>query len=652
MSKKDKSIFSIITAVVIFGALNASVIWYYNNLLGTLAIGLLIFFVIILGYVMNKESKQRDETLSNLGIGLDKMVKEKLLKFPFPVAVFKAEGIIDWSNELFAETFNNPENISAIIKQADIADMISQNEPKEIRIGSGIYKVSLTRINNGDNVNYYTVYFVDKNDYYGLLNKYNNEKKIVAIIYIDNYQEISETVLSDQSGQILVQADKLIAEWAEITSGLIKKYDRDKYIFVFEQKYLPKFREEKFSILDKIRSINVGNSEMPITLSIGIGAGGDSLHDNFVYAQSAIELALGRGGDHAVIKNGDKLLFYGGKSKEVEKRSKVRARVIAHAINEMIKQSDNVIIMGHKMPDMDCIGAAVGLVSSIKKRNKEVNIVLNKRTPSIELLVERIEKTKEYQEIFINSEQVQNLVTDNTLIIVVDTHRPDSVEAPELLEGQGKIVMIDHHRRGREFIKDAIITYLEPYASATCELVTEIIQYMNEEVKLNAVEAEALLAGIVVDTKNFCFKTGVRTFEAASFLRRQGANSTVVRQLFQNDLNTFLERYNIVKNVQIFNNDIAISTCTYDGSDVNLVVAQAADELLTIQGIKASFVLCKTKDDVMISGRSFGEINVQAILETLGGGGHLTVAGAQVKNMGLDEVKDKLEKSIINVQQE
>ncbi|EFG87956.1 DHHA1 domain protein [Clostridium carboxidivorans P7] len=387
----------------------------------------------------------------------------------------------------------------------------------------------------------------------------------------------------------------------------------------------------------------MGN-KLAVTLSIGVGRGGETPLQNENFAASAKELALGRGGDQTVVKNGEKLSFYGGKTKEVEKRTKVRARVIAHALVELINASSDVFIMGHINPDIDCLGAAVGIYSTIKFLKKDCHIVLEETNSSINLILEKIKNEEDYEKVFISSKECIDNMKYNSLLILVDVHSRGYVQDIKVVDAFEKIVIIDHHRKSTDFVEGALLSYIEPYASSTSELVTEMLQYMVEKPKIKIIEAEALLAGICVDTKNFCFKTGVRTFEAASFLRRLGADTVDVKKFFADDLDTYLKRAEIIKSAEIFNN-IAIAVCPNEIEDI-VLAAQAADELLNITGIKASFVFVKIKDNVCISGRSLGEVNVQVILESLGGGGHMTMAGATIKKVTLDEALKKLKDAI------
>ncbi|HBT48522.1 MAG TPA: exopolyphosphatase, partial [Caldanaerobacter subterraneus] len=438
------------------------------------------------------------------------------------------------------------------------------------------------------------------------------------------------------------EIEKKLSEWASSIKAFLKKYDDDKYFAIFKEGELKKLEENRFDILDKIRETGE-EMKVLLTLSIGVGAEADDFLTLNEYASSALDLALGRGGDQAVLKRGDKIYFYGGRTQAVEKRTRVKARVIAHALRELIKESSTIFIMGHNFMDFDSLGAAIGMYRACADLGKKAYIILDKSNVAIDELVKKIKATDGYQDLFIKSLEVKNMIDENSLLIVVDTHRPSYLSYPEIVELIDRIVVIDHHRRGKEFIDKALLVYLEPYASSASELVTEILQYIVEKINLKPIEAEALLAGIAVDTKNFTFRTGSRTFEAASFLRKKGADTTSVKQLFQNDLASYIIKATIVKNAEILDNGIAIAISPPAAN--NLIIAQAADELLTIKGVKASFVLLQRGEDVAISGRSMGDVNVQIILEKLGGGGHLTVAGAQVKKP-MEEVLNELKQAI------
>lgn len=403
-------------------------------------------------------------------------------------------------------------------------------------------------------------------------------------------------------------------------------------------------------MLDEVKTLKYGR--IPVTLSLGFGINANDMEENLRYAEAAIDIALARGGDQAVIKDREVLNFYGGSTKELEKRTKVKARVVAYALRELIDQSTRVIIMGHENGDLDSLGASLGINALAKSRGKKSNIVLGKSNPNITRLLDRLKDNPEYDELFIKEGDALDFIDEKTLLIVVDTHRPSFTEAPRLLDAAKQVVVIDHHRRGAEFIEDPVLIYQETYASSTSELVTEILQYVDDVVKLTPEELEGLYSGIIVDTRNFTFKTGVRTFEAASYLRRKGVDTTSVKYLMQNDLGTYALVADVVKEAFILNDSVAVSTVPENYKNQTLIAAKASDELLTLTGVDAAFVLCHSDGDISISGRSLGEMNVQKVLEQLGGGGHMTVAGAQLEGVTIEEALKRLKYAIIKHMEE
>jgi c-di-AMP phosphodiesterase-like protein len=519
----------------------------------------------------------------------------------------------------------------------------------DVKLGERYYRIShnIVEVNKESNDNKFIImlYWIDITEYNKLKELYSDERSIVAIVQVDNFEDVLEGTKEDKQMFILAEIDRRITVWASRMNAVIKKYQKDRYIVVFENKFLENLEQKRFAILDDIRQIEMGNKS-PVTLSIGVGSLGRNLSKLEEYAFSALELALSRGGDQAVVRVKGEFKFYGGKTKAVEKRNRVKARVIAHGLRPLIDESPKVIIMGHQFPDMDSFGAAIGIYRAVVNRGKDAYIVLNQVNDAIFSVFDLFADNENYK--FINHEEAMEMITDKDLLVVVDTHRPSYTECPSLLEETDRVVLIDHHRMGTEQIENVVLRYTEPYASSTCELVTEILLYIDSKHKIDKIEAEALLAGIAVDTKNFSFKTGVRTFEAASFLRRLGADTTLVKQLFQDDLDTFIARSNLVSTAKMFNETIAIAICPPNISNQQLVSAQGADELLNIRGITASFVIGQ-KDEglVFISGRSLGDINVQVILEKLGGGGHLEVAGAQLHDVSIQEAQDQLESAIL-----
>jgi c-di-AMP phosphodiesterase-like protein len=459
---------------------------------------------------------------------------------------------------------------------------------------------------------------------------YRKNSPLFCYIVIDNYDDIIEQIPSHKRSAILGQVDLKLNQWAKQLGSVIIEYESDRYLMIFERGKICALQKENFKILDEVREIE-NDEKVPITLSIGIGISESILGivESQELSHSALDIALARGGDQAVVRQDEKMSFYGGKTEATEKRTKVKARVKAYGLKELIKESDHVLLMGHQNPDMDCLGSAVGLLGAIKALGKEGKIVIREINYSIKSLFDYLLENEAYQDAFITPKEAETYATKNTLLIILDTQTVNYLEMPSLADQIPKIVVIDHHRRSGKAIKETLLTYTEAYASSTCELVTELLQYFDEKNQLNTIEANALMAGICMDTKMFTLKTGVRTFEAASYLKRKGADTLVSKILLQDDLNTYTAKSDAVKNAKIYFDNIAISTFENDTDYGKVIAAQAADELLNIKGIVASFIILKNDEGLAISARSMGEVNVQVILETLGGGGHLAIAGAQ-----------------------
>ncbi len=471
---------------------------------------------------------------------------------------------------------------------------------------------------------------------------------VAGLIFIDNYEESLQYSDEARRPLIIASIDQIIHSFSQEVDGIVTKFEKDRYHLIFSEEHLNFLIEQKFNVLDQVRSIHI-DTGIPITLSIGMGIHGKTLNQTMEFARAAVDLALGRGGDQVVIKSEDEYLFFGGKAKEIDHNTRVRARVKAYALSELITETQNVIVMGHRFPDLDCLGAAIGIHRICETFGKRSNILLNEATSSIRLLYDKLINLEKYKNVFINNETALSLLTPNTLVIIVDCHRPSVLECSEIYEKANRVVLFDHHRKNVEFISDAVLTYHEPYASSTSELVTEMMPYFQIPVKLMCLEADALLAGISVDTKNFAFKTGAKTFEAAAYLRRNGADGIRVRILFQNDREAYRAKSMAVNNAEIFFHNIAISVCPSDVENPALATAQAADELLNISGIGASFVLCHVDDTVLISARSLGDVNVHMIMEKLGGGGHQMVAGAQLSGVTMDEALRKLQDALESI---
>ena len=460
---------------------------------------------------------------------------------------------------------------------------------------------------------------------------------------IDNYEEVIQRISSEGKPQFTAKVEKVIYEWAAKYNGLIVKSDRDTFYLFINEIDLKKAKSDKLTILDDIKKIDINIIDgIQATLSLAVSDDGENNIEKAASARAVIDIALGRGGDQGIIKLDGKYEFFGGRTQEVEKRTKVKSRMVSQALTQLIRESNNVLIMGHANSDMDAIGSSMGIYRLAKTLGKEAKIVNDTIGPGISQFIELADKDEEYHGVFINNSEGLELVNPSTLLVVVDTNKKDYVNSPSILEKVQRIVVIDHHRRSTDYIEDAVLTFHEVYASSSAELVTEILEYSQTPLTLKPLEIEALYAGIMLDTKNFTFKTGVRTFEAAAFLRRQGVDIIRVKKWFQNDLETYQTISHIVSKAEIINENIAISTLDEAGDDTNILIAKAADELLTINGINCSFVLGEMDDKIFISGRSIGDVNVQLILEKMGGGGHITLAGAQVSDMTMEEAKQEL----------
>ena len=615
-----------------------------------------IVYMAILGYTYlanNKRRSEISEQLQDLTLTVDSAAKSSLINAPFPLLILETDGNVVWRSSKFITEFANIDinnYISDLI--IDIKSEIEKSKDtkrkliiKNVEIGKRQYKVQAefakTKKSERKKVAEYMLilYFIDETEKYELQKENENKNTCVGIIMVDNYEEVMQRVDTEQKTQLMAKVESTIYDWVNETKGILVKEERDTYVYIFEQRYLEQIKENKFAILDSIKDI-VRKDKIQLTLSIAISNEGENDKEVYKSASAAMDVILGRGGDQAVIREDGKYQFFGGKVEEVEKRTKVKARIVAHALEELMSECDNVVIMGHVNPDIDAMGAALGIYRIAKSLSKEAYIVTNNESASIKSFIESIQE--EYKEVFVDKDTAFNEMNNNTLLVVVDTHKKSYVEEPKLIQKTNKIVVIDHHRRGTDFIEQSILTFQEVYASSASELVSELIQYTQNEIELPTVEAEALYAGIMMDTKNFTFKTGVRTFEAAAYLRRCGVDIIKVKKWFQSDLESYNKISEIVRQSKVIHDTIAIATYEVQEKDTSLICAKAADELLTIGNITASFVLGTMGEKICISGRSIGDINVQVILEKLGGGGHITLAGAQLENKTIEEAKQQL----------
>ena len=622
-----------------------------------------LYIILIAATIINNKRRKSElsEQLKDLTLNVNKTAKTTLINSPFPLIIIEANGNIIWRSEKFNNEFKdlNKDNLELMallsnIKQIAVSKKNSMEKKQkgkieiEFDINRRTYKILGTYIKtNKDENNDYTfiLYFIDQTEIKKLQEKEEETEINIGMISIDNYDEINQRLSGEIKSQVIAKIEQCIYEWALSYSALVVKVERDKFYVVIDNKNLENAKKDKINILQQIKELPILDG-IQATLSISFSKDGETLDEKYRSAQAVQEIALGRGGDQAIIKQNQKYEFFGGRTEEVEKRTKVKARTVASALVKLIEESDRVLIMGHTNSDMDAIGSALGIYRLTKTLNKEANIIVDSKAVGILSFLETIENDKEYIGCVINGETALEKMTENTLLVIVDTNKVNYVESVKVLENASKIVEIDHHRKSTDYIKDTVLSFHEVYASSASELVTEIIQYSPIKIKLTPIEIEALYAGIMLDTKEFTFKTGVRTFEAAAYLRKCGVDIIKVKKWFQDDLKTYQTISNIISKAEIVKESIAISKYDEDELNTTIVIAKAADELLTISGISASFVLGKTDDIIYISGRSIGDINVQLILEKLGGGGHITLAGAQLSNITMEEALEKLKHAI------
>lgn len=598
-------------------------------------------------------------------------VQKKLLSdLNLPYAITDENGRLLWTNLEFAsiakEEKNSGKNIMTLFPAIEKNQLEGLEEPVSIHgeYGEKKYRIDIKPVfldedgadarkelgEEADRQKLLAVYLFDETEILKYRREINEQKMVAGLIYLDNYDEALESVEEVRRSLLMALIDRKINKYIMGVNGILKKLEKDKYFFTIKQKYVPELQEQRFSILEEVKTVSIGN-EMAVTLSIGMGMGGDSYSQNYDFSRMAIDMALGRGGDQAVVKDPDKIQYYGGKSQQAEKTTRVKARVKAHALHELMETKDRLLIMGHKMADIDSFGAAVGIYRIATSLNKKANIVINEVTSSVRPMMDRFVNNPDYPEdLFLTGERAAELVDSNTLLVVVDVNRPSITDAPALLRMVKTIVVLDHHRQSSEIIDNAVLSYVEPYASSACEMVAEILQYIADGIRIKAAEADAMYAGIVIDTNNFTNQTGVRTFEAAAYLRRSGADITRVRKLFRDDMNDYKAKAEAVRQAEVFRGSFAISECPAEGVESpTIVAAQAANELLGIIGIKASIVLSEYNNTIYLSARSIDEVNVQVMMEKLGGGGHRTIAGAQMPGITIEEAKARLKTVIVEM---
>ena len=590
--------------------------------------------------------------------------KQLLTEMALPYALADDDGRIVWMNQAFQEIIalekGTRKNLLSLFPEVTKTDLAVDNETAQVHTSFGEYKfrldlqpifVSGTEEEDIEALvsrqKLLAVYLFDETEILRYRQEITDERMVAGLIYLDNYDEALESVEEVRRSLLTALIDRKINKAIGSIEGVVKKLEKDKYFFTIKQKYMEQLEEERFSILEEVKAVNIGN-EMAVTLSIGIGMGGDSYSQNYDFARAAIDMALGRGGDQAVVKDGSRIQYYGGKSQQLEKATRVKARVKAHALRELVETKDRLLIMGHQMSDIDSFGAAIGIYRIAVALNKKAHIVINQVTSSVQPMMDRFLDNPEYPEdLFLKGPQAAELVDNNTMLVVVDVNRPSITDAPELLKMVKTIVVLDHHRQSSEVITNAVLSYVEPYASSTCEMVAEVLQYIADGIRIKPAEADTMYAGIVIDTNNFTNQTGVRTFEAAAYLRRSGADVTRVRKLFLDDMADYKAKAYTITSAEVYRDSFSIGVCPAEGlHSPTIVGAQAANELLEIKGIKASVVLTEYQNTIYVSARSIDEVNVQVMMEQLGGGGHRTIAGAQLKDGTIEDAKRRVKEVI------
>lgn len=634
--------------MLLFAVAAIPVNWQLALAEGTLTV--LLYF-----YFRQSNQKRRQGVLQYIDSvtgSVDTASKSTLINSPLPTLVFRPDtGEIIWSNESFLQLAGVREHLfemrlSEAVPDFQVQWLLSgkQESPERVELNNHRFRVygSLVRSRNRTGVQSLvaTTYWVETTEADHLREVYEASRPVAAILMLDNYEDLMKACEDTQRSAVLAQIDEKLQTWANAGQGILLKTDRNHYLFLFEEQYFQHFVDEKFSILDTVRAIRVAENIHP-TLSIGIGKDSPSIPELYKNAKLSLEMALSRGGDQAVVRNQVDFAFYGGRTKATEKRTKVKSRVMANAFRELIADAGEVYIMGHSFADMDAVGAAAGICCAARKRGKQARIVIDREHTAAETLIARLDALPEYSGVFLTPAEAFLQMQADTLLVVVDTNRPDMVENPQLLESCNRVAVIDHHRRAATYIENAAFNFHEPYASSASELVTELLQYLVEPTDLLREEAGALLAGIVLDTKHFTQRTGGRTFEAAAFLRRSGADTAEVQRLFQGDLKDMVTKYDIIRRAEMYRSNIAVSVVEEPGVD-RVAAAQAADDLLTLKGVQASFVVYAAEGAVLMSARSLGEINVQVILEALGGGGNSTTAGARIEDTDPESVRQQL----------
>ncbi|MGN0155733.1 MAG: DHH family phosphoesterase [Lachnospiraceae bacterium] len=656
-------------ASIYLGALLAVVdisICFMDYRAGLLLAAFVIFYFAVVMWLLHHNKPIIMNELISFATEYGQIQRKLLRELELPYVLLDDSGKVIWTNRAFEEVVHKHKgyrkSITTLFPEFTRDKLPGEAEETEISFsyeGSEFQakcrKVSLKEMaENSDIISpegydgyLIAIYLFDETALKIALRENDDQSLAVGLLYLDNYEEALESVEEVRRSLLTALIDRKINKYIATLDGISKKIEKDKYLIILRKRSVAQLQANKFDILEEVKTVNIGN-EMAVTISIGIGLDGLTYSQNYEFARTAIDLALGRGGDQAVVKTTEQIIYYGGKSQQVEKNTRVKARVKAHALREIITSKDRVIIMGHRYADVDSFGAAVGIYRIAKTLDRKAHIVLNDVTTSVQPLRDLFVSQEEYEEdMLVNSERAMDLAGNNSVLVIVDVNKPSITECPELLRICKSIVVLDHHRQGTETIENATLSYVEAYASSTCEMVTEILQYISDGIKVKSDEADCLYSGIMIDTNNFMTKTGVRTFEAAAYLRRAGADVTRVRKLFRDDVNEYKAKADTVSQAEIYRNAYAISVCTADDiQSPTIVGAQAANELLNIKGIKASFILTEFQGMIHVSARSIDEVNVQIIMERLGGGGHMNVAACQMEDVSLNEAIMKIKQTL------
>lgn len=639
-----------------------------NAKAGAVASGFLAAYLLIVVFLYFHSKTAIMNELISFATQYGQVQKTLLREFIVPYALLDCNGKVLWLNDAFAQMSGKNrkfrKKISSLFPEIT-ADKLPDKEDSEVtfQFQDRDYRAVMRRIpmqklleESGlieveEHNDLTALYLFDETEMNRYIRQKEDEKLVTGLLYLDNYEEALNSVEEVRRSLLVALIERKLNQYFGELDCLVKKLEKDKFILMMRNRSLEELKKKRFNILEEVKSVNIGN-DMAVTISIGIGINAPTYAQNYEYSRIAIDLALGRGGNQVVIKDKDQMTYYGGKSQQMGKNTRVKARVKAHALREFMMSKDKVVVMGHKISDADAIGAAIGIYRAAKSLNKKAHIVVNNPTMSVRPVIERFKDNADYEhDMFVDSNQAMDIVDSNTVVVVVDVNKPSYTECEELLHQTKTIVVLDHHRQGSEVIQNAVLSYIEPYASSSCEMVAEILQYFGDDIKIYNIEADALYSGIMIDTNNFTSKTGVRTFEAAAFLRRCGADVTRVRKMFRDDVDSYRAKAEAIRSVETYRNVFALAVCPSEGLDSPTVIAsQAANELLNVSSVKASFVLTDYQNKIYISARAIDEVNVQIIMERLGGGGHINMAGAQIPGVSTEtamrQLKETLDKMI------